>query len=180
MVLKRRVATAIALVTGALALAGCSAPVAETVGAKLPDLSEYGYAEFACAEGTTFGETFQAPEEPYRAQCWEGTQNDPFVWVADDLRTSVSQETGGVDASAQACPDDVLNEVSGIACRAVYVGKEGDEVLVRIIVVLSDIEAVMAKLPEEPTSDDVIQSLYGADVEVLIGTEPVQRVDTAS
>jgi hypothetical protein len=171
-----RALLAAALAASALLLAGCSSepPVAETVASQLPDLSEYGYTEFECGSGVTINDDFISPEPPYVAHCWKGAQDDPFVWVADDLKTSVVQATEGVDATAQACAEDVLNEAAGIACRAVYVGKEGNEVLVRIIVTLADIDAVMAKVPgENPTSEDVVAALAGADLEVLIGTEPI-------
>jgi hypothetical protein len=172
----RFLAVSITAVAVALTLAGCSSEpdVAESVAGQLPDLSEYGYTEFECGTGVTINEDFVKPEAPYTATCWEGAQDDPFVWVADDLKASVIQATEGVDATAQACAEDVLNETAGIACRAVYVGSKGNEVLVRIIVTLSDIDAVMAKVPaENPTSEDVIGALAGADIEVLIGTEPI-------
>jgi hypothetical protein len=172
-----RAGLALVVASATVLLAGCTSEpdVAETVAGQLPDLSEYGYTSFECGTGVTIDDNFMTPEPPYTAQCWEGTQEDPFVWVADDLKASVIQETGGVDATAQACDQDVLNETAGIACRAVYVGEEGNEVLVRIIVTLSDIDAVMEKVPaEDPTSEDVIAALAGADLEVLIGTEPIQ------
>lgn len=171
-----RAALAAAIAASAFALAGCSSepPIAETVAGQLPDLTEYGYAAVECGTGTAINEDFIAPEAPYVAQCWEGAQDDPFVWVVDDLKVSVIQATEGVDASAQACAEDVLNETAGIACRAVYVGEDGNDVLVRIIVALADIDAVMAKVPaEDPTSEDVIAALAGAELEVLIGTEPI-------
>lgn len=177
----RRIRVVAALGAGVLALAGCtSQSVAERVGGQLPDLAEYGYEQFECGTGVTIGELFKAPEEPYRAQCWRGAKDDPFTWVADDLRTALVQATGGVDASSVACPKDVLNETAGVACRAVYVGTEGDDVLVRVIVTLPDIDAVIAKVPEDPTPDDVVNALYGADVEVLIGTEPIPEAASQS
>lgn len=179
----RRAAFAAALAASALALAGCSSepPVAETVASQLPDLSGYGYTEFECGTGVTLNDVFIAPEAPYVAHCWEGAQESPFVWVADDLKATVIQATEGVDATREACPEDVLNETTGIACRAVYVGKEGNEVLVRIIVTLSDIASVMAKVPDEdPTSQDVISALANAELEVLIGTEPISPAGATS
>jgi hypothetical protein len=174
---------AVAAAALALTLAGCSSEpsVAETVAGQLPDLSEYGYTEFECGTGTTIDDAFIVPEEPYVAHCWKGTQEDPFPWVADDLMTGIIQDTEGTNATAQACDEDVLNEAAGIACRAVYVGSEGNVVLVRVIVTLSDIEAVMAKVPaENPTSEDVIAALAGAELEVLIGTEPIPASGSTS
>jgi hypothetical protein len=163
---------AVAAAAFALTLAGCSSEpsVAETVAGQLPDLSEYGYTEFECGTGTTIDDAFIVPEEPYVAHCWKGTQEDPFPWVADDLMTGIIQDTEGINATAQACDEDVLNEAAGIACRAVYVGSEGNDVLVRVIVTLS----------ENPTSEDVIAALAGAELEVLIGTEPIPGPGTSS
>ena len=69
---------------------------------------------------------------------------------------------------------------AGIACRAVYVGSDGDDVLVRILVTVVNIEEVIAKLPAEPTADDVVIALKGAQLEVLIGTEPVSDAEPAA
>ena len=156
-------------------LAGCtsSSAVAEEVGTQLPSLESMGFTEFECGTGDNIDQTFELPEAPYVVQCWEGTPEDPFVTVAETILTEVITATQGADVSDKACPADVLNETAGIACRAVYVGSEGDDVLVRILVTVVNIDEVIAKLPAEPTADDVVIALKGAEVEVLIGTEPV-------
>lgn len=160
----------------ALLLAGCSSgpTAAETVVEHLPDLSSQGFTTLVCEDSAVFGEDFVAPTAPHVAQCWTGAPEDPFVWVANDLRDQLVTATGGTDVSEQACAKDVLNETTGIACRAVYVGEAGDDVLVRIVVTLADAEAVLGQVPaENVTSEDVIAALTGAELEVLIGTEPI-------
>lgn len=160
----------------AVLLSGCASgpSVAETVPDQLPDLAAQGYTAFECDQSAVFGADFVEPSAPYVAQCWTGAPDDPFVWVANDLLDEVVLATEGVDVSQQACAKDVLNETTGIACRAVYVGEEGNDVLVRIIVTLADAAAVLGQVPEEDvTADDVIAALTGAELEVLIGTEPI-------
>ena len=156
-------------------LAGCtsSTATAEEVGTQLPSLESMGFTAFECGTGDNIDHTFDLPEDPYVAQCWEGAPQDPFVTVAESILTEVMLATTGADVSDKACPADVLNETAGIACRAVYVGSDGDDVLVRILVTVVNIEDVIAKLPAEPTQDDVLVALQGAQLEVLIGTEPV-------
>jgi hypothetical protein len=173
----RRALVSAAFTAAALvALTGCSSDpiVADTVAEQLPDLTADGYESFECGTGVAIDDQFIIPEAPYVAECWKGAPNDPFIGTANTIQTKVMQATGGIDVSDQACPADVLNADAGIACRAVYVGEEGNDVLIRVIVTVADLTAVLEKVPSDnPTSDDVIAALADADIEVLIGSEPV-------
>ena len=137
----------------------------------LPDLSPLGLETFECGTGEAIGGSFQQPQDGYVAQCWTGAPaGDTFIDVANAVQDEVRLATEGVDATAVYCPEDALGDVGGIACRVTEVD---GEVLVRTVVILSDIGAVLDDLPEEPTDQDVQAALEGAEVEVLVGTEPV-------
>ncbi len=173
---RARLVAGATLASAALLLGGCSSepPVAETVATQLPDLTVEGLQTLECGSGEIIADNFVAPQAPYVAQCWTGSPETPFTQLASIIARRVAESTGGTDLSAQACPADVLNVQEGIACRAVYVGEQGNDTLVRVIVTLADLESVLANVPEEsPTSDDVIAALEGAKVEVLVGSEPV-------
>jgi hypothetical protein len=165
-------AVAIALAAGVV-LAGCSgSSVADDVNGALPDLSPLGLETFECGTGEAIGGSFQQPQEGYVAQCWRGAPaGDSFIDVANIVQDEVRLATGGVDATATYCPEDALGDVGGIACRVTEVDSE---VLVRTVVILSDIDSVLDGLPDEPTDADVQAALLGAPVEILVGTEPVQ------
>lgn len=145
----------------------------QTVGEQLPELSGLGLTAFDCGQGVAIGDEFLKPAAPHIANCWEGERGVAFTLTATEIADLTAVQTGGVDVTAQACPADVFNASTGIACRALYVGQEGDDVLVRVIVVLSDPAGAVAKLPADPNGDDVDAVLQGAHIEVLIGTEPV-------
>jgi hypothetical protein len=139
-----------------------------------PDLADQGLELFECGQGDAIGEDFQPPEDAeYQADCWAGSTGEPYYAVANSIVDDLVIATEGTDVSAQACPEDVLNASGGVACRAVLVEGDGDDVLVRIVTVLSDLEGVLSALPEEPTDADVDAVLVDAPIEVLIGTEPL-------
>lgn len=178
-----RGATGLALAAATmLGVAGCSAepPVAQTVATQLPDLTSQGLEAFDCGSGAVIAENFTQPQEPYKAQCWKGNPDTPFTQMASIIAREVADATGGLDVTTQACPADVLNAQEGIACRAVYVGEQGNDTLVRVIVVIADLEAVLSKVPEfSPTPDDVTNALVGADIEVLVGSEPLSAASAS-
>ena len=175
----RRAAAASALTLGALVLAACSGgtPSTETAQAYLPDLSAEGYTAFECGTGDAIGEFFQAPaDEAYVAQCWRGTPGESFVDVANHLQDNLALHELAFDGTSTYCPEDVLGDVGGIACRVVVVDDGGDQTLIRTVVILSDIEGVLANLSDDPTDQEVADALTTAPVEVLVGTEPVPEV----
>ncbi|PKQ26449.1 MAG: hypothetical protein CVT64_05060 [Actinobacteria bacterium HGW-Actinobacteria-4] len=163
---------------GVLALSACSSgtPASELAEAGLPDLTPGGYASMECSEGVVLGEAFVANEDTaYRAECWSGSPQLPFFEVANDIAADVVIVIDGEDYSLSACPPDVLSERGGVACRAVLVGEQGNEALVRIVVVLSDLDTVLASLETDASQDEIVAALEGQSVEILIGTEPINR-----
>ncbi len=171
----RTVAAGFFVAAALVALTACSNDpdrLAGDVGGKLPDLTSQGLETFGCGEGTAIGATFQAPEEPYRAQCWKGSPTGTFLDVANAIADAVIRATEGSNVTSEACPEDAFGVGGGIACRAALVTKGDSSVLVRTVVVLSDPKAVLEKLPEEPTQEQVREALEGAAIEVLVGTEP--------
>lgn len=171
----RAAAGALALLAG-LFLTGCSTADtnADIVGGMLPELGRLGLERIECADGAALGEVFIAPESPYVAECWQGARESAFTITAHEVHDAVLAATQGIDVTDMACPKDVFNATAGIACRATYVGEEGNNVLVRVIVVLADPSGVVATMPASPGPEDIENALTGAQIEVLVGTEPVR------
>jgi len=169
------VRVAIIVGVGALALAACSSDAdaaANKAAEALPDLSSQGLTSFECGTGEAVGGTFQKPEAPYKAECWTGSPDTTFLDIANASQDAVILATGGTDVTAEACQEDAFGDGGGIACRAVLVTEGDSTVLVRTVVVLTDPNAVIAELPENPTTEQVNEALTGAPLEVLVGTEP--------
>ncbi len=163
------------VLAAALAVAGCSAPTAaDEAREQLPDLSGFGLASFECGTGRALGSDFTPPsDDTYVAQCWAGSATSGIDTLADDVQREVLAATGGEDVSAEACARDASSGSASVACRAVLVTKVDTRVLVRTLVVLADIDALLADLPDNPTDAEIDAALNGADVEVLVGTEPI-------
>ena len=159
---------------GSLALAACSNndKAANEVADQLPDLTSVGLTEFTCGEGDAIAGSFQAPEDPYVAECWKGSPDKTFLDVANSAQDAVILATGGVNVTSDVCPEDSLSAAGGIACRAALVGEGESGVIVRTVVVLADPETALVNLPESPTQEQINESITGAAVEVLVGTEP--------
>ena len=169
-----RVAALIGVV--ALSLAACSSnddAAAKQAAAQLPDLTSLGLTEFPCGDGDAIGGSFQAPEDPYVAQCWKGSPTGKtFLDVANSAQDAVTTSTGGVDITSDVCPADALGTTGGIACRAVLVTEGESSVVVRTVVVLADPENALKDLPDNPTQEQIQETIAGAAVEVLVGTQP--------
>lgn len=169
---------AVVALGGALLLAACSSgnAVAELAATGLPDLTADGFEAMECSEGVVLGDAFVENEDAdYRSECWSGTPESPFFEVAQGIVDDVVIAIDGEEFSLEACPPDVLNERGGVACRAALVGEEGDEALVRIVVVLTELDLVLASLEEGASQEEIVAALEGQSVEILIGTEPVNR-----
>ena len=165
----------------AVLLAGCSSSgsLASDVADQLPDLTEQGFTSFECGDGDAIGESFQEPAEgDYVAQCWVGSPSGTYLDAVQLTHNKVLEETGGVDLTASVCPADSLTAAGGIACRAAYIERGGESVLVRTVVILAEPREVLADLPESPTQEDILTALVGAKVEILVGTEPTTQGGT--
>ena len=102
---------------------------------ELPDLTSLGLTEFPCGDGKAIGGSFQAPEDPYVAQCWKGSPaGKTFLDVANSAQDAVTASTGGVNITSDVCPADALGTTGGIACRAVLVTEGKSSVVVRTVV----------------------------------------------
>ena len=77
-----------------------------------------------------------------------------------------------MDITSDVCPADALGTTGGIACRAVLVTEGESSVVVRTVVVLADPENALKDLPENPTQEQIQETIAGAAVEVLVGTQP--------
>ena len=172
----RAASAAVIICAAALALAACSGSsdeAAKKAANELPDLTTIGLTEFPCGEGTAIGGSFQAPEDPYVAQCWKGSPaGKTFLDVANSAQDAVTTSTGGVDITSDVCPADALGTTGGIACRAVLVTEGKSSVVVRTVVVLADPETALKDLPDNPTQQQIQETIAGAAVEVLVGTQP--------
>jgi hypothetical protein len=163
-------------VAAVVALAACGTPASERAIEAFPDLSDEGFTQFECGTGDAIGAQFQPPQdEQFGAQCWSGAPGKPYTDYANDVVDQVVVETEGLDVSASVCPEDLLSQTSAVACRAVQVEGEGEgeDVLLRIVVLLRNLDDVLAALPEEPTPEQITAVLEGADIELLVGTEPL-------
>jgi hypothetical protein len=171
----RTLRSALLVSVAAAALTACSAPadeLANTVAGQLPDLTPQGLTSFECGSGDAIGGSFQEPNEPYVAECWQGSPaGKTFLDVANSTQDAVIQATGGTDVTADACPEDSLSSAGGIACRAALVTKGTETILVRTVVVLADPSTALAGLPQDPTQDQINEQISGAAVEVLVGTQ---------
>jgi hypothetical protein len=85
-----------------------------------------------------------------------------------------------VDITSDVCPADALGTTGGIACRAVLVTKGDSAVVVRTVVVLADPESALKDLPDKPTQEQIHDTIAGAAVEVLVGTQPTSDGATPS
>jgi len=156
-------------------LAGCSGgdadAAAKTVAGQMPDLSSQGLTSFSCGTGNAIGGSFQAPAEPFVAQCWKGSPSGSFLDVANATQDAVLAATGGVNVTSDVCPEDALSAAGGIACRAVLVTDADSSVVVRTVAVLADPATVLKDLPANPTQDQIHAAIEGAAIEVLVGTQ---------
>ena len=180
-----RAARAAVLVgVAALALAACSSnddAAAKQAAGQLPDLTSVGLTEFPCGDGAAIGGSFQKPVDPYVAQCWKGSPaGKTFLDVANSAQDAVTASTGGVDITSDVCPADALGTTGGIACRAVLVTEGDSSVVVRTVTVLADPETALKDLPDKPTQEQIQQTIAGAAVEVLVGTQPTTDGTTPS
>src|SRR6478735_4251360 len=126
--------TALVVVVGALALAACSSDsdaAAAAAAAALPDLTEYGLESFPCGEGEAIGGTFQAPEDPYVAECWKGAPDETFLDVVNHAQDAAIAASGGTNVTDDVCPEDAFGEGGGIACRATLVTEGDSSVVIR-------------------------------------------------
>lgn len=172
--------TAVIVGLGALALAACSSSsdeAAKAAAEALPDLSAQGLESFACGDGEAIGGTFQAPEDPYVAECWKGAPEGTFLDVANQSQDAVLAETGGVNITSDVCPEDAFGVGGGIACRATLVTEGDSSVVVRTVVVVVNPEDVLADLPDDPSQGELEEALKGAEVEVLVGTQPTTEAE---
>jgi len=165
------------MVGAALALTGCSGndqSLAAEVTGQLPDLADQGLVGFVCGTGEAIGATFQAPAEgDFGAECWKGAPSGTFLDVVNVAHDKVMVATSGFNYTSEACPEDAFGAGGGIACRATYVERDGEQVLVRVVAVLADPRTVLGDLPEDPTQEQIREALAGARIEVLVGTEPL-------
>lgn len=171
------VAVGLAMLT---ACSNSSDDLAAKVGGQLPDLTSQGLESFPCGDGDAIGGSFQAPKEPYVAECWTGSPSGTFLDVANSAADAVALATGGSNVTSEACPDDAFSAAGGIACRAALVTEGDASVLVRTVVVLAEPKQVLANLPEEPTQEQIREALKGASIEVMIGTESPTAAESSS
>ncbi|MGC4174938.1 hypothetical protein [Demequina sp.] len=184
MKLSRTLGAAVLVCAATLALAACGGSdddAAATAAADaLPDLTSQGLVSFPCGDGAAIGGTFQAPEDPWVAECWKGSPDKTFIDIANASQDAIMLASGGTDISADVCPDDAFGVGGGIACRAVLVTVDGHSAVVRTVAVLADPGTVLDGLPDEPTADQVNEALEGAAVEVLVGTQSPTAVESSS
>lgn len=162
-----------ALALGVLALGACGASAQDVAVDNFPDLTERGYASVDCGSGEVLSDVPAPTADTAAMECWEGAPGVPFYTAADEIASRIMIDTEGQDLTDTACPEDFLNDAGGVACRAVLVGDEGDQVVVTIVVALADVLSILDVLPEEPTQPEIDEALRDAQIEVLIGTDPV-------
>ena len=180
----RAARAAVLIGVAALALAACSphdAAAAKKAASELPDLTSLGLTTFPCGDGKAIGGSFQAPKDPYVAECWKGSpQGKTFLDIANSAQDAAILSTGGENITADVCAADALSAGGGIACRAVLVTQGKSSVVVRTVVVLANPDAVLNGLPDKPTQEQINKALVGAAVEVLVGTQPTTDGTTPS
>ncbi len=160
----------------ALALAACSSsnPALDRAEEAAAGIVSSDYSAIECADSTVFGPQWDPQEDQvFGAECWFGTPGEPFYEVADGLSVSILEGYEATDVSMQTCPQDSFNETGGIACRAFAFEEDDDRVLLRVIVVIRDIEAVLAPIGEGSSEEDVYDAIEAAEIEILVGTEPL-------
>ena len=151
----------------ALALAGCSS----VPDVELPDIADLGLEPIACADTATMG-GLPIDGDDTQAECWIGTPEDGFIRVADSVRDLLLESTGGEDITEALCWDDTLTDVEGSACRAVLVGDTESGAVASVIIAMTDAAAVTADLADEPSEEDVDAAISGAEIEVMVFSEP--------
>ncbi len=163
----RHAPAAAAAIVVAVALAGCSS----TPRVDLPDLSGMGLAPAACDDTVQLA-GIPTDQPGAELQCWTGSPGDGFIATADAIRDVLVEDTAGEDVSGALCWSDTLTDTEGSACRAVLVGGVDDGVVVSAVVALRDPAEVTAGLPDDPSEEQVTTAIAGADVEVLVFSEP--------
>ncbi|WP_062464262.1 hypothetical protein [Demequina soli] len=158
-----------ATVLVAATLAACGSPTPDTT---LPDLSGLGLEAVSC-DDTTKMAGIGAEAADAEVACWTGTPDGTFITTADAiLKDLLADNAGGEDVSKALCWDDSVNGDDASACRAILVGDVTDGMIVSTVVALKDPAAVLGGLSDNPTDDEVAKALTGADVEVLVFSEP--------
>ncbi|WP_156162340.1 hypothetical protein [Demequina iriomotensis] len=158
-----------AAVLAAAALAACGASTPDT---ELPDLSGLGLASTPC-EDTEQMAGIVADQPDAVLACWTGAPEDGFVDAADAVLDLVlAANPDAEDVTGALCWDDTVTDAEASACRAVLVGDLEDGSIVSAVVALADPAGVVGGISDEPTEDEVAEALAGADVEVLVFSEP--------
>lgn len=134
----------------------------------LPDLSVQGLTRMECGASSVWGSELEPASRPYVQECWKGSPELPFDQEAEDIMYTIMAATDARDVSDLVCPEDAFYDTAAVACRAALDG----EVLYRTVVALTDPGSVVGALPDEPTEAEIDAALKGADVEVLVATEP--------
>ena len=93
------VAVGLAMLT---ACSNSSDDLAAEVGDKLPDLTSQGLESFPCGDGDAIGGSFQAPKEPYVAECWTGSPSGTSAAIGNPVSGEYTpgSHVRGVSASA--------------------------------------------------------------------------------
>ncbi|MDN4476492.1 hypothetical protein QQX09_11565 [Demequina sp. SYSU T00192] len=165
----RRIAGVAAAVLAAAALTACGTALPDT---ELSDLTALGLESVPC-EDTVQMAGIQSDDDQAVIECWTGAPDDGIIATADAvLEALLADNAGAEDVSAALCWDDTVTDAEASACRAILVGDTTDGAVVSAVLALKDPGAVIGELPDAPTDDEVEAALAGADVEVLVFSEP--------
>ncbi len=160
----------VAVSAAALLVAGCGGSQEAVAAAdSLPDLSSQGLERIDCLESSVWGDELERAKGPWTQECWRGSPQLPFDQEADDIQYTILAATDAQDVTAVICPEDALYDTAAVACRAAA----DDAVLYRTVVALTDPLAIVGALPDAPSEAEIDEALVGAQVEILVSTEPV-------
>ncbi|WP_296666281.1 hypothetical protein [Demequina sp.] len=142
----------------------------------LPDLAALGLDPVSC-EDTVQMAGIAAEGAESQLECWAGSPESGYIVTAESILALLVDSTGGDDVSEALCWEDTLTDTEGSACRAVLVGSTEDGAVVSAVVALEDPSAVTGDLGDAPSDDEVAAAISGADIEVLVFSEPA-RLET--
>ncbi|WP_062313641.1 hypothetical protein [Demequina rhizosphaerae] len=158
---------AAALVAATLSACGSSIPDTE-----LSDLSGLGLEKVECADTVQMA-GIESDDDEAVIECWTGAPDAGLLATADAvLELLLADNSGAEDVSAALCWDDTVTDAEASACRAILVGDTTDGAVVSAVLALKDPVSVIGELSDDPTDDEVESALAGADVEVLVFSEP--------
>ncbi|WP_062289107.1 hypothetical protein [Demequina phytophila] len=168
----RRLARVIGVAAAVLAAATLTACGSSTPDTELSDLSGLGLTAADCSDTVQMA-GIESDDPGAVVECWTGSPEDGLIATADaTLAQLLADNPDGDDVTEALCWDDTLTDAEASACRAILVGSTSDGAVVSAVLALKDPAAVIGAISDDPTEAEIEEALTGAEIEVLVFSEP--------